>query len=221
MQEYTEVAIPAVALERLPVFPLPRAALLPGELLPLHVFEPRYREMTRDVLDGHGLLVVAQLDEAASSEPPGFLPIAGLGKVVASKELAGERYYIVLQGVARVDVSKERPQERLYREVQADLLSDNKSERVEMLTTLYSQVVVLCDRLAEQADVDSDKIRELPRSASDPGQCADLVAAAFVSDPEERQALLEALDPADRLETVIGHLSQHLVAMTGGPANLN
>ena len=210
-----------MALERLPVFPLPKAVLLPGELLPLHMFEPRYLDMTRDVLAGDGLLVVAQRDENSESDPAKFLPVAGLGKVVASKELEGGRYYIVLQGLARVDVSHEIKQERSYREVRADVLFDDGTEREGMLATLQSQVVALCDRLAEQDGVDSEKIRELPRAADNPGQCADIVAAAFIESPEDRQTLLEMLDPADRLEAVVEHLAGHVVALAGGRENLN
>ena len=49
------------ALEALPIFPLPNCVLLPGGLLPLHVFEPRYRELTRDCLAGDQLMAVARL----------------------------------------------------------------------------------------------------------------------------------------------------------------
>src|SRR5690606_30905127 len=49
------------ALEALPIFPLPDVVLFPGAVLPLHIFEPRYREMTADLLAAHGLLALARL----------------------------------------------------------------------------------------------------------------------------------------------------------------
>ena len=49
------------ALAALPIFPLPNCVLLPGGLLPLHVFEPRYRELTRDCLSGTQLMAIARL----------------------------------------------------------------------------------------------------------------------------------------------------------------
>jgi Lon protease-like protein len=63
------------ALASLPIFPLPNAVLLPGGLLPLHVFEKRYREMTRDCLAGHQLMGVARLRPGFESSYYGRPPV--------------------------------------------------------------------------------------------------------------------------------------------------
>src|SRR5438552_892484 len=85
------------ALAELPIFPLPNCVLLPGGLLPLHVFEPRYRELTRDCLDGPKLLAIARLEpghEATYFERPPVNVHAGLGRIICSDELADGRYHI-------------------------------------------------------------------------------------------------------------------------------
>ena len=69
-------------LHRLPIFPLPGAVLLPYALIPLHVFEPRYRTMMRDCQAGAGVLALANVPPQAlreRKEPPRVLPIVGAG----------------------------------------------------------------------------------------------------------------------------------------------
>src|SRR5687768_16487165 len=135
------------ALKSLAIFPLPNCVLLPGGLLPLHVFEPRYREMTRDCLGGSRIMAIARLRNGASSpllldasdetlhgpgrERPAVYPHCGLGRIIASEELPDGRFHILLRGVARVQIAEELAQERLYRQVRAVLLEDHDTRRPE------------------------------------------------------------------------------------------
>src|SRR6184192_1685216 len=83
----------ADALERLPMFPLPGVVLFPHALLPLHIFEERYKKMARDLLASHRHLAVALLepdgDRAASGERPAVRPTMGAGEIVMAHELPG------------------------------------------------------------------------------------------------------------------------------------
>src|SRR5215468_2321453 len=87
------------ALALLPIFPLPNCVLLPGGLLPLQVFEPRYRELTRDCLAGHQLMGIARLrpgfENAYYGRPPVY-EMCGVGKIICSEELSDGRYRIML-----------------------------------------------------------------------------------------------------------------------------
>lgn len=99
----------------IPVFPLPGVYLFPSQLLPLHVFEPRYRQMIEDMLDGPGLLVVAS--PLASDEVPPPLPrVAGLGEIVRHERQPDGRFLVQVLGRARVQLT-EVPSDRLYRRV--------------------------------------------------------------------------------------------------------
>ncbi len=199
--------IDPAALESLAMFPLPNAVLFPGALLPLHVFEPRYREMTKDVLAGNKLLVISRLrpgyDDDSYQGRPDVFDVAGVGTIVASDELPDGRYYMVLRGVARVRIETELPVDCAYRKVRAHVLADRTPPGAAELDINHQQLIALCDRLSMVVKSDSgDELRKLARSSDAPGACADIVAAALVDEPDQRQALLEQLNPLLRLERV-------------------
>jgi Lon protease-like protein len=198
-------------LDGLPIFPLPNAVLLPGGLMPLHVFEPRYREMTRDCLDGGRLMAVARLRpgyEAACDDRPPVFPACGLGRIIASEELADGRYLLVLRGVARIQIEQELPPVRSYREVRARLIEDGRSSRPDATHVAHTQLVALCERLSMALDRGGDELRALCRDCATPGDCADAIAAALIMDHVERQRLLETFDPTERLERTAEHVGR-------------
>jgi uncharacterized protein len=200
-------------LDGLPIFPLPNAVLLPGGLMPLHVFEPRYREMTRDCLDGARLMAIARLRpgyEPQYEGRPAVYPACGLGRILASEELADGRYLLVLRGVARVAIEAELPPIHSYREVRARLMADDESRRPDAARVAHAHLVALCERLALVLDRGGEELRTLLRESTSPGACADAVAAALIMDHGERQRLLETLDPADRLERTADHIGRLL-----------
>jgi hypothetical protein len=200
------------ALDALPMFPLPNCVLLPGGLLPLHVFEPRYREMTRDCLAGSQLMAIARLrpgfEPAYHGRPPVF-ERCGVGRIICSEELPDGRFALLLRGVGRVEISRELPTDRAYRQVQARLLADAACDPGDARDQ-QRQLIKLCDRLAEVIEQGGSQLRDLVRSFEAPGACADAIAAALIMDPEERQQLLDACDPMFRLQRTVGHVS-HLL----------
>jgi len=200
------------ALAELPIFPLPNCVLLPGGLLPLHVFEPRYRELTRDCLAGPQLMGVARLRpgyEASYYGAPPVFETMGVGRIICSEELPDGRFALLLRGVARVTVARELPRERTYRRVEAKLVDELFADPCGAQEH-RKKLVQMCDRLAELLEQGGPQLRELVRSSVDPARCADAVAAALVMDADARQALLEAADPLVRLQRTLGHVS-HLV----------
>jgi Lon protease-like protein len=97
-----------------PMFPLPGLFLYPTQLLPLHIFEPRYRQMIGDSLDGHGRIVMGTI--LGDGEPPPVMPVAGLGEIVRHEKLPDGRYHVWLLGLGRVQI-QEVESDRLYRKV--------------------------------------------------------------------------------------------------------
>ncbi|MBL8751832.1 MAG: LON peptidase substrate-binding domain-containing protein [Planctomycetes bacterium] len=92
-----------------PMFPLPAAFLFPHQALPLHVFEPRYRALVGDLLDGPGRFVLGTIlpqAEAAPEAPPHVLPVAGLGEILRHEKLADGRYLIWVLGLCRVRIEE-------------------------------------------------------------------------------------------------------------------
>lgn len=207
--------LPPHALDALPLFPLPDAVLLPGGFLPLHVFEPRYRAMTRDCLDGARVMAIGKLEvcrPSADGRPP-VAPQVGLGRIIASDELPDGRFLLVLRGIARARIERELPQIRPYRQIRAALVDDAPACPVRS-RTLHGQLVALCDRLAAALDRGGEELRSLVHDALSPGACADAVAAALIMDPRERQSLLEAADPLERLERTANHVGRLVCQLT-------
>lgn len=201
------------ALSSLPIFPLPNCVLLPGGLLPLHVFESRYRDLTRDCLAGHHLIAVARLRPGFEATYHGRPPVydrCGVGRIICSEELPDGRFALLLRGIARVEIARELPaDERAYRRVEARVLDDASCDPAQALDH-HHRLIALCDRLAEVIEQGGPQLRDLVRSVESPGECADAVAAALIMDPDARQALLEACDPMVRLQRTLGHVSQLL-----------
>ena len=118
------------ALRDLPIFPLPNAVLLPGGVLPLHIFEPRYREMTRDCLAGARTMAIALLRPHEIEE---IFPICGIGTIRVSEELPDGRFHLVLSGVARIRIDEELPLDRAYRRVRASFVDATATTRPDVL----------------------------------------------------------------------------------------
>jgi len=104
-----------------PIFPLPNVFLFPGCVMPLHIFEPRYRQMVQDLLDRHGRLVLGTLVENGASQVdvPAVYPIAGLGEIGRHEKLEDGRFLIWLIGLGRVRI-EEVASDRMYRRVRID-----------------------------------------------------------------------------------------------------
>ena len=212
-----------VALEDLPIFPLPNCVLLPGGLLPLHVFESRYREMTRDSLASHQLIGVTRLmpgyETSYYGRPPVFERF-GVGRIICSEELPDGRFALLLRGVARVELATELPADRAYRRVVARELVDAEIDPADARDH-QSRLIQLCDRLAEVLEHGGAQLRDLVRAFDSPGACADAVAAALVMDIDARQELLEARCPLDRIQRTMGHIGHLLCELAPCEMSVN
>jgi len=103
-----------------PVFPLPGVFLFPHQVLPLHVFEPRYRAMVKDLLDGPGRLVIATTlagERETADHAPELAPVAGLGEILRHEQLPDGRYTMWVLGLTRVHLH-EVPSDHPYRLVE-------------------------------------------------------------------------------------------------------
>lgn len=107
-----------------PLFPLRGVFLFPGAVLPLHIFEARYRQMVEDLMDTAGRLVIGtttgESDPGFEASPP-VHPVAGLGEISGHERLPDGRFLIALYGLDRV-VIEEVTSDRPYRLVAASSL---------------------------------------------------------------------------------------------------
>jgi Lon protease-like protein len=209
-----------VVLERLPIFPLPNAHLFPHALLPLHVFEERYRALTRDCLDGERRMAIALLEPGHDADYEGRPPVravCGVGEIVAHHRHPDGRFDLLLRGTARARILEELPPTFPFRVVRAELLADRYPQGVD-LALARSSLVALCDRLAGALPTGGETLRELARQEDDPAAAADVLAAALVLDAAARQELVEMVDVAARLERVSATVAEMLARLDAGGA---
>jgi Lon protease-like protein len=197
-----------------PIFPLPDVTFFPRTLLPLHVFEGRYRAMVIDTLERDRRLAVVRLRpgyEASYAGKPAVHPVAGLGEIVSCERLATGRYNILLEGECRVRIEHELPSDTLYRVVRARRLAD--AEPAGDAAPVLARIRLACRSLLSALQRPADLLDPALAEGQGAGVIADRVAAAVLPDADVRQSLLETLDAdaraarvADAVESLVREL---------------
>lgn len=193
----------------LPVFPLTGSLLLPGNLLPLNVFEPRYRNMVADAMDGDRHIGMVQplvprqdnwVEAAEASDSPDLYPIGCAGRIERCEPQSDGRYLIVLRGVGRFRIARELPLHRGYRLVEADY-SVFQADAAEPAIVLDPSRMLHALRGFSEVqglEFDFDLLGALPGVSLLNG-----LSAALPFPPAEKQALLEAAGPMEREELLL------------------
>jgi Lon protease-like protein len=195
-----------------PIFPLPNVVLFPKTLMPLHIFEERYRTMTREVLDGDGQIAMVLLREGWETnydESPAVHDVACLGKIETFDELEGGKYDIVLAGLHRVRLIREirhSPYRLAEVEHLADLSYDDSSLNV---IRRRNHIGGLFTRFTELAT--GGKYREVelvPQLNFE--ALVNMVASTLNLPVQEKQFLLEMDDITQRCDILIPVLQRQL-----------
>ena len=205
--------------EPLPVFPLPNCVLLPHATIPLHVFEPRYREMTRDTLDERRLIAMATFQgDAWKLNYKGNPPIRDVlcdgccGRCdLRHNELDDGRYNILLQGVCRAKLIEEVPHDPYRKALLEPIETDapmeiDMDERRGRLESLLGDP--LLQQLASVSAIQNWLSGEIPTAV-----LVDLAIMTMCDDTESRYAMLcesRAGVRADWLEGLLGQTRRTL-----------
>ena len=210
----------APALPALPLFPLP-TVLFPGALMPLHIFEPRYRAMVRDALDTHRALAVVLVTDPETLDAhghPRIAEVAGAGLIVDHVELPSGRFNILVRGRARVRLEELPFEDKPYRRARATVIVPPPGEaEAGDLSALVSAATAFAARVRER---DPRFEFPLPKDA-DAGALADLCAQHLILDARERQAALETLEVGARVRRVAEALALQRLALSSDPRELN
>lgn len=208
----TEVNLPAA----IPVMTLPRTVLFPHALLPLHIFEPRYRQMLRDVLAADRIFAVAQLDRTLAGEAAGgFEPahrIATAGIVRASQQDSDGTSDLLLQGLGRVEITGIL-QEHPYRLVSIRPLASTPGAAADENGRLRQQLLRLLALKWKFGAPAAGELAAFLRTVADPAVFADVAAFGFCEDLAVKQTLLETLDLHRRLKLFAAQIRTEIEAI--------
>ena len=195
----------------LPLFPLPNVVLFPQVPLPLHIFEPRYRKMVADVLEGHRAIGMTLLRASADEDDhgrPSIYTTGCAGLIERCQPLEGGRYDLVLRGVARFRVVEERggePYRRGMVEYRGDLMGDRQE-----LDAARERVVTALEREGNEGALALAR-EPLPHDVFVNVLCHGLELAVV-----EKQALLDCDSVRDRYHQLLEILHFRQLERTWG-----
>ena len=195
-------------------------------MIPLHIFEARYRKMVRDVLNSNRLMAISlQLEKESIEEGnvPRVAAIASVGELVLAQELPDGRYNLVVRGRARIAIDEELLSDEPYRLITAHEIPDEPpAERTEQVDIDEADTALraLVSGLAESIPNGGELLKHVAAAQDTPAALANVIAASLVADAKIRQHLLETTNVFARLEI----LSNEVVALTervGKPGRAN
>jgi Lon protease-like protein len=203
----------AEQLAHLPLFPLPQLVFFPHTVLPLHVFEVRYREMTEWCLEHEWPMAVVMIEPGHEGEQLGDPPlaeIATVGQIIEHELLEDGRINLVLQGTARVRLVEHRKRKTSYRIARCELLPLHQPDDPGLLDatmeTLRSSLTTMCIRWQSAPD----GLLEWLLNSADAITLTNRLASAFFVDGAIQQEILAIDDIMERVDRVQGRIAEIL-----------
>jgi len=200
-------------LVRVPLFPLSGALLFPRSQLPLHIFEPRYREMVKDALEGSGRIGMIQPQRIDDDNTAPLYDAGCVGEIVGVEELEDGRYNIVLLGTNRFRLVREAPLEASYRSAEVDIEAFDDSEPPALSLGQRAEVERESRRLGDAMGLVVDWAAV---SRLDDESLVNAIAQVAPFDFGAKQALLEQDSLAERADLLVQLMQFQRVALTGG-----
>jgi len=190
------------------LFPLPGVVLFPHAVLPLHIFEPRYRQMTEDALAGDKLVTIVQLKPGADADAlaPELEEVGCLGRILSHERLPDGRFNFLLLGLKRVRLVRELPSSRLYRTAQTELIEDE--DRYGPNEPRRGELIRLFRTIAERHESLGDDFDTLLQSGISLGALTDIMAHALGLPADMKQSYLNDACVERRVESLVELLGQ-------------
>lgn len=193
-----------------PVFPLPNGVLFPHLVLPLHIFEDRYREMAADTLAGDRMIALAMLRpghdcDYASKEAP-IYPTVCLGQIVVDEELNDGRYNIIVRGICRAQVIDELNTDSSYRVARLEPVKDiYPTESADCWEECRAKLIAAFHNRFPQLESNVDLQRAV-RDELSLGVLCDLLCSSLVLTPAESAEVLMEVDVRRRCRWLLNRL---------------
>lgn len=198
---------------RVPLFPLAGAILFPRSQLPLHIFEPRYREMVRDAADGPGRIAMVQPHRLDDDNRAPLFEVGCIGEIVGVEELEDGRFNIVLLGSNRFRLIRETEFDAAYRCAEVDIEAFDDEEPPPLSLAQRAEVEREARRLGDAMGlaVDWDAVSRL-----DDEMLVNAIAQVAPFDVGAKQALLEQATLDARADLLVQLMQFHRAAVNGG-----
>ena len=206
-EKMSETSDKVLGVHHLPLFPLP-VVLFPGVPLPLHIFEPRYRQMLLDIKLAKNLFGLAYLDTTTSeSEVPPVGYVGCVAEVTETQTFADGRSNILTIGVIRFRIESYVERGDSYLVVEVSYFEDEEEDETQ-LAAASKEVAETFTRIAQAVRTINDERATLPDiSNTEPQRLSFLVAAAMEIEADVKQELLELRSTSERLERLRGMLN--------------
>ncbi len=191
--------------EQVGVMVLPQTVFFPHHLLPLHIFEPRYRVMLQKALEGPRMFAVAMEESGRPARRVG-----GLGLIRSCVQQPDGTSNLILQGLARVRLNHVL-QVRPYIIATPEPLEDtsaNTAEETVVREALVAKILEHLEKIETPIEAGMQEMKKFLRHLEDHHALVDLVAGCFLQDPEARQTLLETIGLTDRLRLLCHKISE-------------
>ena len=211
--------------DALPIFPLENVVLFPGVQVPLHIFEPRYRQMARSALSGPQRIGMVTLNGSQRDEygQPVVFPVGCEGAITHSESLPDGRFNLVLSGLQRFRIAEEFPsyETRLYHAALTTALPENlpttpreQEQLAQCRVVVMKHLEELCRNLSTEI---ADEISSEFLDRFDDPSFVNTLCQAIDFAPSEKQALLECDALLARTEQLEGLLAFRLAELRSGP----
>ncbi len=196
--------------KQLPVMPLPGAVFFPHALLPLYIFEPRYRKMLDHALHHHRMFCVTLIKPSCPEwhAPEDFFHLATVGLIRACVARGDGTSNLILQGLQRVRFASFK-QESPFPIANIDVIESRGATTVET-EALGAKVLELYASLKHDGRQLPGKVDRYLAELRDLEMLADLMASTFVNDPLRRQRVLEERSLNQRLRFLITYLRDEI-----------
>jgi uncharacterized protein len=186
-----------MTVRRISIFPLPGAILFPGMQLPLHIFEPRYRDMIGDSLARDRMIGMVQ-PKGQGGNPPLF-EVGCLGRIGDVEAMEDGRYNVILEGLQRFTILKELDVTTTFRQVEAELWEED--EAADALSIAERASLEIESR--RFADVQGYAVDWAAVGQLDDYSLVNAIAQIAPFDYAAKQALLEARGLSDRADLIV------------------